>query len=156
MRLNDALIGGLLLALGCAVILMAQGLPEMPGQDFGPSLFPTIIGCGFLGCGAVIGGRGLKTRGQSPLVSFSDWRGGARKVVAGAWLVVGMVVYIAAFDAVGFIVLSVIYTGGLMAILKVRPLPAAVWSVVITIAVFELFTRMLYVPLPLGILDGLV
>lgn len=153
MRLNDALIGGFLLVFGCAIILMAQGLPGMPGQDFGPSLFPTIIGAGFLACGAVIGFRGLRQVSRGHLVSFADWLGDPMKIVAGLWLVLGMGIYIAAFDAVGFILLSIVYTGGMMLILRVKPLWAAVWSVTVTILVFELFTRMLYVPLPLGILD---
>ena len=153
MRLNDALIGGFLLVFGCVIILMAQGLPGMPGQDFGPSLFPTIIGAGFMACGAVIGFRGLGQFARGNLVSFADWRGDPMKIVAGLWLVLGMVVYIAAFDAVGFILLSIVYTGGMMLILRVKPLWAVVCSVAVTVLVFELFTRMLYVPLPLGILD---
>ncbi len=153
MRLNDALIGGLLLAVGCAIILMAQDLPGMPGQDFGPSLFPTIIGCGFLACGAVIGLRGLKQFSRASLISFADWLDDPKKIVTGLWLIVGMMIYIAAFDAVGFILLSIVYVGGMMLILRVRPLWAAVWSVTVTVLVFELFTRMLYVPLPAGLLD---
>ena len=152
MRLNDAILGGLVLALGLAILIGAQGLPEMPGQNVGPALFPSIIGWGFVVCGGVIGARGLRTWAAGPAISVADWLGGGRKIAAGAWLVGGLVVYIAAFDGIGFIPLSVIYTGGLMWILGVRAVWAAVWSLGATVVVFEVFTRMLYVPLPSGLL----
>lgn len=152
MRLNDAILGALIVAVGLAILFGAAELPGMPGQDVGPALFPSIIGCGFLACGAVIGNRGIRRWSAEPAISVADWFGGHRKIVAGVWLVGGMVVYIATFDTIGFIVLSVVYTGGLMLILGVRLHAAALWSIGSTIFVFELFTRMLYVPLPGGIL----
>lgn len=152
MRLNDAILGILIMALGLAILVGATELPGMPGQDVGPSLFPSIIAFGFLGCGAVIGWRGFRRWSAEPAFSVADWFGGRRKVIAGIWLIGGMVIYIETFDIVGFIVLSAVYTGGLMLILGVRLGSAAIWSIGSTVFVFELFTRMLYVPLPGGIL----
>lgn len=155
MRLNDTLLGVLILALGLAIVVGARELPDMPGQEVGPDLFPTIIGAGFILCGAVIALRGRREWRTQPLVSLESWRGEPRKIVAVIWLIGGMVIYIAAFDWVGFILLSMIYTGGLMLILGVRPVPAVGWSLGMTIFVFELFTRMLYVPLPGGLLGNI-
>lgn len=154
MRLNDVILGALVLVLGLAVVVGSQMLPAMPGQDVGPSLFPTIIGAGFIVCGGYIALRGRDEWRVQPPVSLDIWRGDRRKVVAVVWLVGGMVVYIAAFDWVGFILLSMVYVGGLMLVLGVRPLPAVGWSLGMTFFVFELFTRMLYVPLPGGILGN--
>lgn len=155
MRLNDTILGVLVLAFGLAIVVASRGLPDMPGQEVGPDLFPTIIGAGFILCGAFLAWRARKDwRTQAP-VSFESWRGGARKIVAVAWLIGGMIVYIAVFDWGGFILLSMIYTGGLMFILGVRPLPAVLWSLGLTLFVYELFTRMLYVPLPGGFLGNI-
>ena len=127
----------------------------MPGQDFGPSLFPTIIGCRFPGLRR--GHRGPRPRGSFPARkprSASPTGSTIRKrSLPALWLVLGMAGYIAAFDAVGFILLSIVYTGGMMLILRVRLVWAVVCSVSVTLLVFELFTRMLYVPLPMGLLD---
>ena len=42
-KLNDAVFGVMLLALGIAVLLVVQGYPRIPGQQVGPALFPGII-----------------------------------------------------------------------------------------------------------------
>lgn len=155
MRLNDTILGVLILVFGLAIVIASLELPDMPGQEVGPDLFPTIIGAGFILCGAFMAWRARKDwRGQA-LVSFEAWRGGSRKIVAVVWLIGGMVVYIAVFDWAGFILLSMVYTGGLMFILGVRPLPAVFWSLGLTLFVYELFTRMLYVPLPGGFLGNI-
>ncbi|MBE0532364.1 MAG: tripartite tricarboxylate transporter TctB family protein [Rhodospirillales bacterium] len=155
MRLNDTILGVLILALGLAIVVGAQLLPAMPGQDVGPGLFPTMIGAGFIACGAFMAFRARKEWRTLPLRGVADWRGDPRKIVAVIWLVGGLMVYIAAFDWIGFIVLSMIYTGGLMIILGVRALAAFGWSLGTTFFVFELFTRLLYVPLPGGILGNI-
>ena len=46
MTFSDRLSGLLLIALGLAVAGHARTFPPMPGQDIGPSLFPTIVGVG--------------------------------------------------------------------------------------------------------------
>ena len=58
MKLNDAIIGLLLLAVGLAVLIGVQDYPNIPGQDVGPDLFPALIATGLL-----IGGAMLLVRG---------------------------------------------------------------------------------------------
>ena len=40
MKLNDAVCGALLLLLGAVVLVHVQGFPKIPGQQYGPALFP--------------------------------------------------------------------------------------------------------------------
>ena len=43
MRINDAILGAVLLAFAVAVGLYARTLPAIPGQEYGASVFPTWI-----------------------------------------------------------------------------------------------------------------
>nr|MBA2601996.1 tripartite tricarboxylate transporter TctB family protein [Acidobacteriota bacterium] len=65
MRLNDMLTGLLILVIGAMVAGYAQTFPSMPGQSVGPSLFPTVIGIGFIFLGAALSASGLR-RGERP------------------------------------------------------------------------------------------
>ena len=53
-RVNDAVFGVVLLLRPPPSSWLARGFPAMPGQDFGPALFPDLIAAGFacaaLGC----------------------------------------------------------------------------------------------------------
>ena len=46
MKVNDALSGAGLAALGGVVLWHIQGFPAMPGQKFGPAWFPGLIAIG--------------------------------------------------------------------------------------------------------------
>ena len=43
MKLNDAVVGLVLLALAAAVWVAVRDFPNIPGQNVGPALFPTLI-----------------------------------------------------------------------------------------------------------------
>ena len=48
MRINDAVIGAVLVLFALAMMWHTRTFPAMPGQDYGPALFPVLIGIGFL------------------------------------------------------------------------------------------------------------
>ena len=54
MRFNDAVFGVVLLLVAIAVAATALTFPGMPGQSFGPALFPDIIAGGFALCGLAL------------------------------------------------------------------------------------------------------
>ena len=76
MRINDAVFGVVLLALGVAVFWHVQSFPKIPGQNVGPALFPGIVAVGLIACG-LLGSSGVamppiragysKTRSLSPV-----------------------------------------------------------------------------------------
>ena len=103
MKVNDAIFGALLLALGIAVLAIVQGYPKIPGQQVGPGLFPGLIACGLciggavllwrgwrwlrLGCGRRRDGRELRPSGGSSFGRSSASGGGLdRKVGHGRGL----------------------------------------------------------------------
>jgi len=58
MKINDAVMGGLLLVLAAAIGVYVSGFPGMPGQRYGAALFPGMIAAGFAVCGALLLARG--------------------------------------------------------------------------------------------------
>lgn len=156
MRIDDAVFGAVLIAAAAAILVVAWGLPEMPGQAFGPSLVPAIVGAGFLICGAVLIIGRLRASSGGRLVALVD---SARS--AGRWLDAGLVlaVIVAAivlWDRLGFLVTSVIAMTVLIGRLRGRWLSSAVVAVLACLLVDVLFRRGLLVPLPLGPLTGVL
>ena len=58
----------------------------MPGQHYGPALFPVLIGIGFLITGAILIVSGLARRRTEPLFSGGAWlRSGPHVINFVAW-----------------------------------------------------------------------
>ena len=53
--------GAALAALGGVVLWHIQGYPAMPGQKFGPALFPGLVAAGLGICGVLLAISGLRT-----------------------------------------------------------------------------------------------
>ena len=61
MRVNDAVIGAALVLFALAMIWYTRTFPAMPGQHYGPALFPVLIGIGLLLTGVVLIVSGLRS-----------------------------------------------------------------------------------------------
>jgi len=150
MRVGDAVSGAIILALGAAMIVIAAGFPGFPGQRFGPSLFPTILGVGLTLCGALLVLRGLRARAAGPLFRIDPSLTEPRGLLGFALALGGAGLFAAVGEQVGFIPISLITLLALMITLGVRPLHAVGLSVVVTAAIQGFFAELLRVPLPLG------
>lgn len=151
MRLNDAIFGLLFAALGALVLIGVQGYPKIPGQPVGPALFPGLIGCGLIVTGILLVRRGWRER-QRPWLVSDEWMRSPRHVVAFAVLVAGVVFYIAAADALGFIPVSIVLLTAVLLSLRVKLPRALVVAVLATLVVHFVFYKLLRVPLPWGLL----
>ncbi|MCB9949275.1 MAG: tripartite tricarboxylate transporter TctB family protein [Rhodospirillaceae bacterium] len=152
MRINDALLGLVLMALGVAVFLYARTLPDMPGQNVGPYVFPMVIAIGLVGFSIplVIGGmRQWRTTGA---VQYADWAQSRRGHLNTLITVVLVVLYIAAAKEVGFIPFGVAIIATMLLVQGVAPLPALLTALATTLVVHYAFYTLLRVPLPWGIL----
>ena len=152
MKINDAILGAALILLGVAVLFYARTLPEMPGQDIGPDVFPTVIAIGLIvfSIPLVIGG--LRRWSATGAVQFAEWaqsRGGRLNVLITMGLIV---LYIVFGEHVGFIPFGIVIVGSLLLLQGVRPIPSAAIAIVVTLAVHYAFYSLLRVPLPWGIL----
>lgn len=154
MRLADAVSGGIVVAGATLLFWTASGLPAMPGQRFGPATFPTLIALVMGAAGLVILLRGLWRQRGVALVEVGELAHDRCSQAAVLWLILGTVVVIMAWRVVGFPLLGAGLGGGLMLILGVRPLPALFGSTGAALVVHLVFTRLLLVPLPAGLLRG--
>jgi putative tricarboxylic transport membrane protein len=155
LKLSDAALGVVLLGAAAAIAWTARGFPMVPGQAFGPSLFPGVIAAGFTLC--AIGlflrhartGRAMRWIAPGPLLTDPRAR-------LDALLVLGAIgVYLAVAERLGFIP-----TAAAILLVLVRRFGASWWLAIATAAlgppaIHLLFAEWLRVPLPLGVLSHL-
>jgi putative tricarboxylic transport membrane protein len=153
MRFNDAIFGVLLIVFAIAEIAYTRTFPSLHGQDYGPDLFPILIGVGFLITGAVLTARGFALRGGAPLVEIGAWAADRRNVVNFALVVLALLFYIAASDWLGFIPTAFLIMLVLLKSFGSGWVAAAVIAALSTLGIHTLFARFLLVPLPWGLLQ---
>jgi putative tricarboxylic transport membrane protein len=133
------------------VLWHIQGYPAMPGQKFGPAWFPGLIAVGLIVCGALLAAR--TARNGAPLFVFPPWFRSARAVAGVVSVIVGLLFYVLAADALGFYL-----TALLILVVWMRMLGAS-WRVTLPVAVIATvvihlsFYKLLRIPLPWGIFE---
>ena len=153
MRVNDAVIGAALVLFALAMIFYTRTFPSMPGQDYGPALFPALIGIGFLICGAIMIVGGLGRLRTEPLFAGAEWLRSRHHLVDFFAVLGGLVVYILISDWLGFIPTAfLLLLGWLMLFRGGKPLSSAAIALLTAMGVNYAFTQLLLVPLPLGLL----
>ena len=154
MKLNDAVFGLLFMLLGAAVLAAVQGYPKIPGQPVGPALFPGLIAAGLCVCGVLLVARGWRARADQPWLAWEDWVHSPRHVAALAVLLGAILFYILAADKLGFLPAAALVLVSLFLVLKVPPGRAVLIAVIAALVVHFAFYKLLRVPLPWGVLQG--
>jgi putative tricarboxylic transport membrane protein len=150
MRVNDAVIGAILLAFAIAAFAYARTLPAIPGQDYGAAVFPMLVAVGLGGCGVLLVVSG--GRHWNGAVALNDW---ARTHHAWTKLAVALgliLAYILFAQTIGFVPISILILVVFFALMGVRwwiAIPAALAA---TFLIDQTFSDLLKVPLPLGLL----
>lgn len=163
MRLSDRITGPFLAALGGITIYGASFLPPIPGQQIGPSIFPTVIGAGLILCGVLIAlgiGRRFEDEAEADLAQHQDAAAAAatapepRAVAVLRTLVplAALLFYVLAVDTLGFVPVA-----ALMVAATAYALRASLWlSLAMAVAapplIHLVFYKLLRVPLPDGLL----
>ena len=149
MKLNDAISGLVVLLGGLAIILQSRSFQPTHGQAYGPDLFPTMIGTGFVlaGIGLVISGwRVHQATGWVDVEGVQPSR-----VLDAALVLVVILAFILFADWLGFVL-----TGGLGTWLLMVRFRGGHWlsslaaTGAVVLAVDWSFRTMLLVPLPQG------
>lgn len=154
MRFNDAVIGVVLLVFGSAVFIHSQtSFPGLPGQDYGPAFFPSIIGALFCLCGVILIVGGIAKRREVGLVTLGEWASSPRHVINFFMVIVALLFYILTVDFLGFIPTALIVTIVLMLRFGVRILLSTAMALASTLIIHFLFYKVLLVPLPWGLLE---
>jgi putative tricarboxylic transport membrane protein len=156
-RLNDAVIGVVLILFALAVIWHTRTFPAMPGQDYGPALFPTLISIGFIVTGAILIVSGLRRLRAEPLFGGGEWLRSRPHVINFLAVVGGLLLYILLSGWLGFIVTGMLLLfGWLVLFRRGKPVSSFVIALAVTLGVNYAFSQLLLVPLPLGVLQPLL
>lgn len=152
MKLSDSVWGLLCIVFGAAVLIHIQNFPAMPGQKYGPAMFPGLIASGFVICGLLLLARGVKAK--RALLEWMEWTRSRTHVLRFFALFAAMIFYIVASEPLGFLLTSALVLFGLFMLFGVRMGLAAVIALVATLTIHFLFYKIMRVPLPWGILTG--
>jgi putative tricarboxylic transport membrane protein len=157
MRLPDRVTGLFLVGLGAAAAYGGWRLPPVPGQPVGPNVFPLVIGIGLALCGLAIAfGIGHSFEEEEEIIPFEGGEApapqgklyGLRALLPPALLLF----YVVVADRVGFILTAAIIVYVTATALGARwklALPLAVGA---PIVIHLIFSKLLRVPLPIGLL----
>lgn len=145
MSWDDRVVGAALIAAGAAIGIEARSFPRLAGMDYGPGLFPTIAAVGMAACGAAIllGARRparIEPEAREPL------RWPAAALLA---LVAGFALLL---EPLGFHLAAAGATLAAALLFGARPVPAVLLALLLPLALHAVFSEVLRVPLPWGIL----
>lgn len=147
MKKNDFIGGCLFIALGLFIFTQTSTYPSLEKGHPGPDLFPNILAILFIGFGLALI---LKARRLPPKTEMPS---STPKRITNAFFVVGIIAaYVILVNRVGFLITSAILLFILMKKLGVTLFKSAITSVFITLFINLLFSKILRVPLPYGIL----
>lgn len=149
MKVSDTAIGLFLIIFAGAVLIHVQGFPQLDNGYPGPALFPEVLSVLFIFCGIGLIIQGVRKRQKILKFDLSS-------ISSGGWLniifVLGTVLcYIFFAEFLGFLIFSFVILVVLMKWLKVKTLPSLIMSVVVTLGIYLLFSKILLVPLPWGL-----
>lgn len=148
-----------------AEIAYTRTFPSLHGQKYGPDLFPMLIGVGLFICGVVLIFRGIGVRRSSQTVASADGASwidlgnvsAAPKARANVLLALGIILlYILFSEYTGFILFSFCAIALLLYRLGSSVLLSCVVAAATTLVIQLLFAKVLLVPLPAGLLQGIL
>ena len=147
---KDYIGGGIFMALGLFIGLMTLQFPTLEGGHPGPSLFPRVLASLFIFFGAMVVFQGWKSRKAKEETS------GGEDLPLNYFNPVLVIILIAAFivmaHKLGFIITGAAILFILMWKLRVSLLRSSIVSVAVVCFVYLMFSKLLRVPLPIGLL----
>lgn len=158
MKANDAITGGIFLAVAIFAFLYAGTFTPLPGVKYGPDLFPRLVAV-LMGLGGVILIAGaLRPAGRQPMLSHAEWARNPRSYLIIAAVLGSIIFYIFLSGMLGFILTGFIMLSGLLVATRgvSRTVSSLVISACVVIVLYMIFARLLRVPLPVGLIEGLV
>jgi putative tricarboxylic transport membrane protein len=157
MRLPDRVTGLFLLGLGAAAAYGGWQLPPVPGQPVGPNVFPLVIGSGLALCGLAIAfGIGHTFEEEEEIIPDE---GGAVRPPPGKFYGLRallppalLLFYVVVADRLGFIITAALIVYVTATALGARWRLALPLAALAPIGIHLIFSKLLRVPLPIGLL----
>lgn len=151
MRLNDAILGAIFLALAVAVFWQAQAMPRLSGQPFGAGTFPMVIAAMMAAGGLGLIVSGMRARGV-PALTFAPWLRDPNAILRVLAVPAFVVIYALFSRQIGFPLLVPVLLAAFLWISTRRAILSVLVAIAATALIWILFARVLMVPLPLGLL----
>ncbi|MCC7547587.1 MAG: tripartite tricarboxylate transporter TctB family protein [Burkholderiales bacterium] len=152
MKLNDGLVGLLLIAFSLVLLVHVSAFPDMPGQNFGPSVLPSLVAVGLILCSLVLIVRALRASPRHPLVEWDAWVTSPRLVFAFLAVIGAVAFYIAFSETLGYLVAAPLSLLVVLRACGVRWIAALALAVLVSLAIHHVFYTLLKVALPWGLL----
>ncbi|WP_417725409.1 tripartite tricarboxylate transporter TctB family protein [Salipiger sp.] len=150
MKIHDALLGLIFVALGATVIAFSYSFPTPRHLSYGPGLFPRLTGGGLALSGAALILMSLRHR--AALVEWPAWLSD-RRLTRNVLLIPGACLfYFLVADTLGFQITATLLLLALLLSGGVAPLRALLVSAAVIAVTTLLFVSILHVPLPWGVL----
>ncbi|MEP0942224.1 MAG: tripartite tricarboxylate transporter TctB family protein [Rhizobiaceae bacterium] len=152
MRFNNVIPGIVLIVFALAEIAYSWTFPRLHGQNYGPDLFPTIIGVGLAVCGTILVFKGFVERATVPMVAVGDWASDRENIINVVLLIGAIAFYILLSNWLGFIPTAIFILVTLIRRLDSTWLISVIVAIATTLVIHTLFAKVLLVPLPWGLL----
>ena len=160
MKVNDAIWGALFLLLSVVLLVHVQGFPKIPGQQYGPAIFPGVLAAALGICALLLIAKGFAARthghARARWLALEPWTRSRRRVFAFAVTIGINLFYIVAVNSLGFILTGIVYLSALFAVFGVRLKWGVALAVVATLVIHTAFYKLLRVPLPWGVLQPIL
>ncbi|MBL8661930.1 MAG: tripartite tricarboxylate transporter TctB family protein [Candidatus Odyssella sp.] len=153
MRFHDSVIGLIAVMIGGFVLYQASAFQNFQSHQlaYGPGFFPSIVAMVLIAAGLVLTFSRLSSLRRAGWIEIEPWLRTPRLVLNAAAVLLSVVVYILAADAVGFLIVAPAILFVLLVLLWGRPAWALVIALATTFAIHQFFVVVLLVPLPWGI-----
>ncbi len=154
MRLSDRVTGPAIALLGALAAWGGSRLPPVPGQDVGPNVFPIVIGGGMVLCGVLIA-LGIGRSFEEPGEDFGAGMPLLRRLLFGLRALIPpalLLFYVLAVERLGFLPTAFAMVGVAALAMGARPRLALPLALLAPLAIHLVFSKLLRVPLPEGLL----
>ncbi len=158
MRINDAILGISTIALSFFIIIVARSFPALPGVPYGPGVFPTIIaGCMMIG-GFFLIIKGIRNLSQTGWFALEPWAKSPRTYITLGLIFAALLFYILFSEKLGFLITSVLIIFPLLLWTRgrVKLISSFIISVAFSLSIYLVFVKFMRVPLPGGLLQGIL
>ena len=158
MRINDAILGIFTIALSIFIIVVARSFPALPGVPYGPDVFPTIIaGCMIFG-GIILIIKGIRNLRKTGWFTLDPWAKSPRTYVTLGLIFSALLFYILFSENMGFLIASIIIIFSLLIWTRGRNrfISSFVIAVTFSVVIYLVFVKFMRVPLPGGLLQGIL
>jgi putative tricarboxylic transport membrane protein len=150
MRKSDLIGGGIFVSLGIFILLWTLGFPTLDKDHPGPALFPRILAALFIFFGGIVFYRGWKDgKGEAESEEEASL---PQNYFNPIFVLILVGIYIGLSQVLGFYITSTLVLFLMMLKLQVPYLRSILISVLLTLFVNFMFSKLLRVPLPIGFL----